>query len=129
MPDVTVQPGPRPTVAATVAVSPVTAQVTVTPGPRPQAAFTVAVTRPAVTVGIVETGGAGPPSATRHEHVQTTPLTEWSVPHPFGVIPTSYLIIDQDGDEVDGDPAEISAVRLVLRFAHPTSGIVIIGKG
>ena len=129
MPDVLVQPGPRPDVTATVAVSPVTTQVTVTPGPRPQAAFAVAVTRPAVTVGVVEAGGAEPPSATRHEHVQTTPLTEWSIPHPFGVIPAAYLLLDSTGQELEPDPAEVSAVRLVLLFAHPTAGRVILSRG
>lgn len=59
---------------------------------------------------------------------QTTPSSEWLVPHNFGNVPVGYLVM-AEGVPIDPDFREFSAVRVVVAFGYNETGSVTLLKG
>ncbi|TLF96811.1 hypothetical protein FEK35_27350 [Nocardia cyriacigeorgica] len=66
-------------------------------------------------------GPPGPPGDAGYEHIQDTPAATWTIPHAFGRMPLSLLVI-VDGQQVIPDAEFPDPNTTVLTFAAPTAG-------
>lgn len=114
------------TVQATVtAQSPPPIQVTAVSSQGPLMPVQVTLERRAVSVLVT---GNNAPGTAAFTYAQTTPASEWSVPHPFGVRPASLQVL-LNGVPIIPDVLEYSDIRVVLAFGDASTGTVTLLKG
>ncbi len=79
------------------------------------------------TVKIISAGPQGPPgppgpSGAHHEHLQSSPSSEWIVNHNLGYYPVAIVIID---DRSTGDTVRHTSINsFSVDFASPQTGRV-----
>ena len=63
---------------------------------------------------------------TIYEHVQSTPLTTWTVNHNFGRSPASVRVLSAGGIEMLCDVVETSLNQLVVNLVQAQTGRVLV---
>lgn len=87
-----------------------------------------AISAPAPPVVDVQVVATAPTPNFLFTHQQTTPATEWSIPHTLGVRPAS-IQVEVGGLPIIPDVIELSDIRVVLLFGEPSVGLVSLLKG
>lgn len=72
-------------------------------------------------------GGSSTPAAiTTYVQRFATPQTTWSVTHPLGTATPVVFLYDLSGYEIGGDVHAIDTSTVVINFAMPVSGNVVL---
>lgn len=82
---------------------------------------TATVTSDVISIDIVG-GGVGSSAATQYEHNQQVASATWTIVHNLGFKPGGILIIDTNGDEVEGAIQHVDTSTTIITFSALVSG-------
>jgi hypothetical protein len=66
---------------------------------------------------------AADPPVLAYRHAQPTPAAQWIIVHNLGFRPSGVLVIDADGNPVEGAVTHLDPTTTTITFGLPISGI------
>lgn len=83
----------------------------------------VVVDQPATSGGVTEDELI---AVTRYKHVQSSPLSVWTIAHPLGYEPAGVRVIQTTNEEIYGSVSYPNPNTVRIAFSAPTAGIAYL---